>query len=133
MPTRRKGSEGQQSTASAKKQKTADAAPTATDRLTGPVIGDSVVYIGNGLLEKSPGEITAAGSGIKASKFVIVSDRTVFGFYGQRLLDAFAAVGKTALSFQIAPGESSKSRTNKAAVPPSGEAKTAREGEKNVY
>eukprot|EP00929_Paragymnodinium_shiwhaense_P042531 TRINITY_DN21998_c0_g2_i1.p1 TRINITY_DN21998_c0_g2~~TRINITY_DN21998_c0_g2_i1.p1 ORF type:complete len:1551 (+),score=381.55 TRINITY_DN21998_c0_g2_i1:60-4655(+) len=75
-----------------------------------PVIGGSVVYVGNGLLRKIPSEITAKGSGIKASRFVIVSDRTVFGLYGQILVDAFKECGHTPLTFQIPPGENSKHR-----------------------
>ena len=50
----------------------------------------------------------ALAAGIKASRFVIVSDETVFGLYGQTLVDAFVAAGHTPLTFQVKPGENSK-------------------------
>ena len=70
------------------------------------VIGGSEVHIGHGLLRKVPEMALAAG--IKASRFVIVSDETVFGLYGQTLVDAFVAAGHTPLTFQVKPGENSK-------------------------
>ena len=115
MPPRKKGASPSAQASAAKKQKTTSEAADG-DRLEVPVIGGSIVYIGHGLLEKIPAEITRPGSGIKASRFVIVSDRTVFGLYGQRLLDAFSAIGHTALAFQIPAGEGSKNRANKAAI-----------------
>ena len=68
----------------AKKQRTAGAAD-AKERHVVPVIGGSVVYIGHGLLTSIPAEITQPAAGIKASRYVIVSDRTVFGkFFSRR-------------------------------------------------
>jgi len=55
----------------------------------------------------------ALAAGIKASRFVIVSDETVFGLYGQKLVDAFVAAGHTPLTFQVKPGENSKCRMYK--------------------
>ncbi|EOD40214.1 Pentafunctional AroM protein, partial [Emiliania huxleyi CCMP1516] len=75
------------------------------------VIGGSEVHIGHGLLRKVPEMALAAG--IKASRFVIVSDETVFGLYGQTLVDAFVAAGHTPLTFQVKPGENSKCRMYK--------------------
>jgi len=65
-------------------------------RRTIPVIGNSVVYVGRGLLEQLPAELTPA-NGIKASKFVIVSDENVFKLYGPRLVSAFLALGNISL------------------------------------
>lgn len=76
-----------------------------------PVVGGSEVHIGHGLLKRVPQMIQDAG--IKAARFVIVSDETVFGLYGQQLVDAFVATGHTPLTFQIKPGEGSKSRAYK--------------------
>ena len=60
-------------------------------------------------LRDSAGDIgMALAAGIKASRFVIVSDETVFGLYGQTLVDAFVAAGHTPLTFQVKPGENSK-------------------------
>jgi len=58
-----------------------------------PVIGDSAVYVGRGLLHKIPEELLAH-KGVKASRFVIISDETVWSLYGRTLLDAFNATGK---------------------------------------
>ena len=66
------------------------AAPSA--RRTIPVIGNSKVFVGRGLLAAVPAELTPA-NGIKASKFVIVSDENVWPLYGKRLVDAFVALG----------------------------------------
>ena len=60
-------------------------------RRTIPVIGDSKVYVGRGLLSQIPSELTPA-CGIKASRFIIVSDKNVWPLYGKRLLDAFKAL-----------------------------------------
>eukprot|EP00962_Isochrysis_galbana_P005286 scaffold1441_cov120-Isochrysis_galbana.AAC.15 len=76
-----------------------------------PVVGGSEVHIGHGLLKRVPQMVEDAG--IKACRFVIISDQTVFGLYGQHLVDAFAAAGHTALTFEIKPGESSKNREYK--------------------
>lgn len=97
-----------------KKAKAAAPSPKAASAGGGvlevPVIGGSVVYIGNGLLRKIPAELVAAGSGIKASRFVIVSDTTVFGLYGAALVEAFQKVGHTPIVHQVTPGEGSKDR-----------------------
>ena len=75
------------------------------------VIGGSVVHIGRDLLTSIPGYILdKKASGIKASRYVIVSDRTVFGLYGDKLVNAFKAAGHTPLTFQVEPGEGSKDR-----------------------
>ena len=77
-----------------KKQKVEGCTPCEpTPRRTIPVIGDSKVFVGRGLLSLIPSEITAKGSGIKASKFVIVSDENVWPLYGKQLVDAFKAIG----------------------------------------
>lgn len=75
------------------------------------VIGGSVVHIGRNLLTSIPAYILdKKASGIKASRFVIVSDRTVFGLYGDKLVNAFKAAGHTPLTFEVEPGEASKDR-----------------------
>mmetsp|Transcript_121373 Transcript_121373/g.377712 ORF Transcript_121373/g.377712 Transcript_121373/m.377712 type:complete len:397 (+) Transcript_121373:72-1262(+) len=87
-----------------------------------PVIGDSRVLIAGGILEEIPQRLLAAG--VKPSAFVIVSDETVFGHYGDRLVAAFASVGVTKdaasgprlLHYAFTPGESSKTRETKAAI-----------------
>ena len=61
-------------------------------RRTIPVIGNSVVYVGRGLLDLIPSELTPQ-NGIKASRFVIVSDEHVWPLYGERLVRAFLALG----------------------------------------
>ena len=119
MPPRRKAASPSAPAAKKQKQDTASPAKGAAatdDRLEVPVIGGSVVYIGHDLLTKIPGEITAKTSGIKASRFVIVSDSNVLPLYGQKLIDAFAAIGHTAIAFEVPAGEGSKSRQNKAAI-----------------
>jgi len=117
MPPRRKAaasaSAAPKESPPAKKQK---ASAFDDDRLEVPVIGGSVVYIGAGLLTKIPAEIMAKDSGIKASRYVIISDTNVFPLYGQKLIDAFTAAGVTAIAFQVPAGEFSKSRENKAAI-----------------
>lgn len=57
-----------------------------------PVIGDSAVHVGRGLLDSIPSELMAH-KGIKASKFVIVTDDNLWPLYGQRLVDAFLSLG----------------------------------------
>jgi len=82
-----------------------------------PVIGDSLVLVGDGLLEEIPRKLQDAG--VQASAFVVVSDRTVFGHYGARLLAAFEALhrgAKAVYKYEIPPGEASKSREIKAAI-----------------
>mmetsp|Transcript_14979 Transcript_14979/g.41048 ORF Transcript_14979/g.41048 Transcript_14979/m.41048 type:complete len:391 (-) Transcript_14979:99-1271(-) len=87
-----------------------------------PVVGDSRVLIAGGLLDEIPARLAAAG--LKPSTYVIVSDKTVFGHYGGRLVAAFASVGVTKdatsgprlLSYTFEPGEASKTRETKAAV-----------------
>lgn len=87
-----------------------------------PVVGDSLVLVAPGLLEEVPKRLLAAG--LKPAAFVILSDATVSGHYGQRLCDAFKAAGvgtepdsnPRLLSYDIPPGEASKSRDVKTAV-----------------
>ena len=62
------------------------------DRRIIPVIGNSAVHIGHGLLTQIAAELTPK-NGIKASKFVIVSDANVWALYGQQLVDSFLALG----------------------------------------
>mmetsp|Transcript_65910 Transcript_65910/g.157591 ORF Transcript_65910/g.157591 Transcript_65910/m.157591 type:complete len:397 (-) Transcript_65910:59-1249(-) len=84
-----------------------------------PVIGESCVLIAPGLLEEVPQRLL--DSGVKPANIVIVSDDTVFGHYGQRLVDAFAKVGITSeagsnprlSSFHFKAGEPSKTRQTK--------------------
>jgi len=84
------------------------------------VIGGSKVCIAPGILDEIPERILATG--IKATEIVIVSDETVFGHYGAKLITAFERVGITSksnprlLHFAFKPGESSKTRETKAAV-----------------
>ena len=61
-------------------------------RQTIPVIGDSCVYVGRDLLTEIPAELTPA-NGIKASKFIIISDANVWPLFGPKLFDAFMATG----------------------------------------
>jgi len=80
------------------------------------------VLIAGGILEEIPRRLVAAG--LKPSTYVIVSDETVFGHYGERLVAAFASAGVTKdatsgprlLSYAFKPGEHSKNRETKAAV-----------------
>lgn len=86
------------------------------------VIGDSRVLIAPGLLDEVPGYFASAG--IHSSAYVVVSDETVFGLYGNRIIEAFARYGVSTeggcnprlLTYTITPGEASKSRETKAAV-----------------
>lgn len=66
-----------------------------------PVIGDSTVYVGRGLLESIPAELVA-NKNLKASKFVIVTDDNIWPLYGQRLVDAFLALPAAEGSFKMA-------------------------------
>ena len=108
-------------------------------RRTIPVIGDSKVIVGRGLLREIPAELTPA-NGIKASRYVIVSDSNVWPLYGRQLTDAFRALGfstkhsatsdifgaeppsevpdngKVLLTYAFPAGEGSKSREVKAAI-----------------
>ena len=52
----------------------------------------SVVHVGSGLLEKIPSELNP-DNGIKASKYVLVSDHNVWRLYGTRVTAAFHAAG----------------------------------------
>ena len=71
-------------------------------RRTIPVVGNSVVYVGRGLLEQIPAECTPA-NGIKASKIVVVSDENVWKLFGKRLVDAFLALGDVTLAGCLDP------------------------------
>ena len=66
-------------------------------RETIPVIGDSAVHVGHGLLTQIASELTPK-NGIKASKFVIVSDENVWALYGQQLVASFLALGNFKLA-----------------------------------
>jgi len=85
-----------------------------------PVIGESLVVVGDNLLEEIPSRLDKAG--VKPSVFVVVSDKTVFGHYGERLLSAFARAIESntkatrVLKYEIEPGESSKNRNVKADI-----------------
>eukprot|EP00927_Polykrikos_kofoidii_P072047 TRINITY_DN68217_c0_g1_i1.p1 TRINITY_DN68217_c0_g1~~TRINITY_DN68217_c0_g1_i1.p1 ORF type:complete len:394 (+),score=59.54 TRINITY_DN68217_c0_g1_i1:243-1424(+) len=85
-----------------------------------PVVGESLVVVGPGLLAEVPSRLHAAG--IRPAAFVIVSDETVFGLYGELLMAAFerafgeCGAGPRLLSHTFKPGEASKSRATKAAV-----------------
>lgn len=48
--------------------------------------GESVVVVGNGLLDEVPTRLQAAG--LRPSTFVVVSDKNVFGHHGDRLMQA---------------------------------------------
>ena len=104
-----------------------------------PVIGDSKVVVGRGLLSSIPAELTPA-NGFKASKYVVVSDANVWPLYGKQLVEAFTVLGftvvhsaasnvspadrpkeaadsgKLLLTYQVAAGEGSKSRSVKDAI-----------------
>ena len=75
----------------------------ADDRQIIPVIGDSAVHVGHGLLGRIAAELTPA-NGIKASRFIIVSDSNVFPLYGQQLVDSFLALGGFTLAACEPPG-----------------------------
>lgn len=96
----------------------------ATTRRLIPVIGDSVVHVGRGLLSLIPGEIISNKS-IKASKYVVISDHNVWSLHGKRLTDSFMeagcstdfkADGNVLLTYQVEPGEKSKCRAVKAEI-----------------
>mmetsp|Transcript_16037 Transcript_16037/g.46388 ORF Transcript_16037/g.46388 Transcript_16037/m.46388 type:complete len:390 (+) Transcript_16037:60-1229(+) len=85
-----------------------------------PVIGDSVVVVGNGLLDEVPARLLAAG--MRPSTYIVVSDRNVFGYHGERLMKAFEKAANGAekpprmLKYVTEPGEATKSRDVKAAI-----------------
>ena len=58
-------------------------------RRTIPVIGQSKVFVGRGLLSQIPMELTPA-NGIKASRYIIISDENVWPLYGKTLLKSFS-------------------------------------------
>ena len=113
----------------------AQACAVADDRRIIPVVGNSAVHVGHGLLMQIAAELTPK-NGIKASKFVIVSDVNVWALYGQQLVDSFLALGsfklaepggadaptevgdevKLLLTFQVPAGEGSKSRKVKTEI-----------------
>lgn len=127
------------------KKPRADNAMPETARRTIPVIGNSKVYVGRGLLTQIACELTPA-NGIKASKFVIVSDSNVWPLYGEKLLASFSALqgftvlnaarssevakanasgdepvsggddGQLVIAYQVPAGEGSKCREVKAAI-----------------
>ena len=66
-----------------------DCAPAP--RRTIPIIRDSKIFVGRGLLAEIPAEVVGDSS-IKASKFVIVSDENVWKLYGAQLAAGFAAL-----------------------------------------
>ncbi|CAK9056810.1 Pentafunctional AROM polypeptide [Includes: 3-dehydroquinate synthase (DHQS) [Durusdinium trenchii] len=84
------------------------------------VIGDSRVLIAPGLLEEIPARLEACG--VKPAALAMVSDKTVDGHYGDRLMNAFAAhygdrdASPKLVRFAFAPGEASKNRETKAQI-----------------
>jgi 3-dehydroquinate synthase len=66
-------------------------------RRTIPVIGKSCVHVGRGLLRQIPAELTPA-NGIKATRFVLVSDENVWKIYGPQLVASFLALGDVELA-----------------------------------
>eukprot|EP00434_Breviolum_minutum_P032740 symbB.v1.2.028953.t1/scaffold3121.1/size63108/1 len=80
------------------------------------VIGDSRVLIAPGLLEEIPARLESVG--LKPAALVIVSDETVDGHYGDRLMQAFEKHGgpMKVLRYAFVAGESSKNRETKAAI-----------------
>mmetsp|Transcript_73116 Transcript_73116/g.191659 ORF Transcript_73116/g.191659 Transcript_73116/m.191659 type:complete len:389 (-) Transcript_73116:38-1204(-) len=83
-----------------------------------PVIGDSLVLVGPGLLDEIPQRLDDAG--MKPAVFVIVSDNNVFAHYGERLLGAFKKLAEKAakparvINYTVPAGESTKCREIKA-------------------
>lgn len=84
-----------------------------------PVIGDSQVLVGPGLLEEIPQRLDDAG--MKPGVFVIVSDKNVFSHYGDRLVGAFkkfhsekASKPARILNHTVPAGEGTKCREIKA-------------------
>jgi 3-dehydroquinate synthetase len=53
----------------------------------------STVHIGTDILEDIPAELCDPANGIKASKYVLVSDTNVWALYGTRITRAFHAAG----------------------------------------
>ena len=121
-----------------KRKADAPTSEAADDRQIIPVIGDSAVHVGHGLLRQIAAELTPA-NGIKASRYIIVSDSNVFPLYGQQLVDSFLALGgftlvaceppgsaapvapdsgsgKVLLTYTVPAGEDSKCRAIKAAI-----------------
>eukprot|EP00421_Protoceratium_reticulatum_P068898 CAMPEP_0168405586 /NCGR_PEP_ID=MMETSP0228-20121227/25216_1 /TAXON_ID=133427 /ORGANISM="Protoceratium reticulatum, Strain CCCM 535 (=CCMP 1889)" /LENGTH=395 /DNA_ID=CAMNT_0008419215 /DNA_START=57 /DNA_END=1241 /DNA_ORIENTATION=+ len=87
-----------------------------------PVIGDSLVLVAGGLIDDIPKRLLTAG--LKPAVVVIISDKTVYGHHGERLIKAFAGAGiakegsggPRLLTYAFEPGESSKSRETKAEI-----------------
>jgi len=88
-----------------------------------PVIGDSRVLIKPGIFEEIPKRLAAIG--MNPASFVIVSDDTVLGHYGDRLKAAFkkegideegSGGGPRLLAFAFPHGEKNKTRQTKADV-----------------
>ncbi len=80
-----------------------------------PVVGNSDVLVGAGIFPKIAADLKLRFRP-KTSKFVIVSDKTVWGHYGDALLAACKAQGLDTIAYQVTPGETSKSRAVKAQV-----------------
>jgi pentafunctional AROM polypeptide len=79
-----------------------------------PVVGDSMVLVGDHLLTEIPSKLKSVWP--KTNMYVVVSDSTVFGHYGEQLMKAFADPDRKVLKYEITPGEASKSREVKAAI-----------------
>ncbi|MCJ1297192.1 hypothetical protein MMC34_008762, partial [Xylographa carneopallida] len=95
---------------------TAAAAPSGLaafcDAKYPPISVDSYsAYLGDGILYQLPQCIASI---VRAAKYVLISDTNVFPLYGQRLVDAFQQAGLALPHYEIAPGESSKTRQTKA-------------------
>lgn len=84
-----------------------------------PVIGDSKVNVGRGLLKEIPAELTPA-NGIKASRFVIVSDQNVWPLYGKQLVDAFQALGNMTVHDAASDAVARAANPMGFAIPPMG-------------
>ncbi|GAB5366916.1 hypothetical protein AAMO2058_001184900, partial [Amorphochlora amoebiformis] len=79
-----------------------------------PVIGGSFVLVGPGLYKEIAKDLKTRFP--KTSKFVIISDKTVYALYGDKLLQDCKKEGLDTITYQINPGEKSKCRKVKAEV-----------------
>lgn len=110
MPAKRQSPRG--ASKESPSNKAARTAPPSDGIRRIAVVGGSQVLVGTGLFAHVPEEIAKAlaADGFKASKYVIVSDETVWGLYGAKLVAAFEATGVSPLHYAVKPGEKSKDR-----------------------